>query len=110
MVIYEPIRERDEILLEYRGEPAEWAERMRDDLDEVVYSGASVVVDLSAAESIDSLTLGTLVLAHKRLMVHGGALTVVCGRSSVLEQIQRVGLDRTMPVHPHRVPAVGRHI
>lgn len=92
----------DTLVLSYRGTPSEWREHAEHDLHEVADSGASVLVDLSAADGIDSLALGTLVLAQKRLRMKGGELALVCDRPAVLRQLSRTGLDRTFAVFAAR--------
>lgn len=88
----------EELVLTYAGAPSQWAERAEAELEQVAETGASVVVDLSATEDVDSATLGLLALAQKRLRLRGGELSLVCGRSRVLRQLRRTGLDRTFPL------------
>jgi len=85
-----------ELVLVYRGDPADWAGRAEHDLDDLAETGASVIVDLSGAETIDSPTLGVLALAQKRLQQSGGGLSLVTERPAVLGQLRRTGLDRTL--------------
>jgi anti-anti-sigma factor len=94
--------ETGELVLSYQGAPSAWSEHAREDLDGLATTGASVLVDLSGAEGIDSQTLGTLVLAQKRLRMNGGELALVCDRPAILGQLRLTGLDRTLPVHAKR--------
>jgi anti-anti-sigma factor len=88
----------EELVLAYSGASARWAGRAEVELEQVAETGASVVVDLTESEDIDSPTLGLLALAQKRLRLKGGELSLVCGRSAVLRQLRRTGLDRTFPL------------
>lgn len=91
-----------ELVLAYAGAPSEWAERAEAELGDLADSGASVVVDLSRTEELDSLTLGVLVLAQKRLRMSGGELSLVCGGPGVLRRLRQTGLDRTFPLRAAR--------
>jgi anti-anti-sigma factor len=97
-------RTSDELVLAYAGDCGEWTEQAEaeHDLRRIGRTGMSVVVDLSGVEEIDSLALGVLVLAQKRLTMNGGGLSLVCDRPQVLRQLERTGLDRTFAVRPTR--------
>jgi anti-anti-sigma regulatory factor len=55
-----------------------------------------LVVDLDAAEEVDSLLLSSLVLALKRLEHDGGGLELACSRRDVRALLGATGLDRVL--------------
>ena len=65
-----------------------------------------LVIDLSAAEFIDSTAIGVLVGALKRLQDHHGSLAVVCTNENIRNVFEIVGLDDMIPMHRSREDAV----
>jgi anti-sigma B factor antagonist len=65
-----------------------------------------LVIDLSAAEFIDSTAIGVLVGALKRLQESGGSLAVVCTNENIRAVFEIVGLDDMIPMHRSRDDAV----
>ena len=61
---------------------------------------ASVVVDLSAATFIDSMTLGVLLGAVKRLRPQGGSVSVVCADPHIRRIFEITLLDRVFTLYP----------
>jgi len=61
-----------------------------------------LVIDLSAAEFIDSTAIGVLVGALKRLQESSGSLAVVCTNENILNIFEIVGLDDMIPLHRSR--------
>lgn len=62
-------------------------------------SGASLVVDLSQVDFIDSTGLGVLVTALKHVREVGGALDVVVSAPRVWKVFALTGLDAVIPLH-----------
>ncbi len=65
-----------------------------------------LVIDLSAAEFIDSTAIGVLVGALKRLAQSSGSLAVVCTNENIRNVFEIVGLDHMLPLHRSRDDAV----
>ena len=65
-----------------------------------------LVVDLSAADFIDSTAIGVLVGALKRLQDCRGSLAVVCTNDNIRNVFEIVGLDDMIPMHRSRDDAV----
>jgi anti-anti-sigma factor len=61
-----------------------------------------LVVDLDAAEEVDSLLLSALVLALKRLEADGGGLELACSRREVRGLLEATGLDRVLALSDTR--------
>lgn len=71
------------------------APELRDRLVAAVDGGTSpLVVDLSAATFIDSMTLGVLLGAHKRARTRGGDLRLVIPESEIRRIFEITLLDR----------------
>ncbi len=69
--------------------------------------GASaLVIDLTYATLVDSMTLGVLLGAVKRLRPSGGRVTVVCPAHDVRRIFEITLLDRVFSLHPDREAAV----
>ena len=66
----------------------------------------SIVVDLSEATFIDSMTLGVLLGAVKRLRPSGGAVSVVCTDPHIRRIFEITLLDRIFTLHPDRQSAL----
>jgi anti-anti-sigma factor len=68
-------------------------------LDEaIVKTGETVVVDLSEVELIDSIALGALARASRRLRESDGALAVVASNADIVRAFEITSLDRVIPI------------
>ncbi len=76
------------------------APALRDALTEAIDEGARrVVVDLSDATFVDSMTLGVLLGAVKRLRARGGQVAVVCPSPHIRRIFEITLLDRVFAMH-----------
>jgi anti-sigma B factor antagonist len=77
------------------------ATQLREQLDRLIESGASVVVDLSPATFIDSTILGVLLDARRRGAERGVAVTLAQanGAMPVSRVLEITGLRSELPVH-----------
>ncbi len=76
------------------------APALRDALTEAIDDGASgLVVDLSDATFVDSMTLGVLLGAVKRLRPNGGRLAIVCRSPHIRRIFEITLLDRVFALH-----------
>lgn len=79
------------------------APELRSALSQVIDAGAKgVVVDLSEATFIDSMTLGVLLGAVKRLRPSGGKVGVVCADPHIRRIFEITLLDRVFSIHADR--------
>jgi len=79
------------------------APELRDAMTAALDGGASgLVVDLSEATFIDSMTLGVLLGAVKRLRPSGGKVTIVCVDSHIRRIFEITLLDRVFSLHTSR--------
>ena len=70
-------------------------------------AGASrVAVDLSAATSIDSTTLGVLVGAAKQLRASNGDMALVCTQPEIRKVFEITGLEQVFAIHATREEAL----
>ena len=78
------------------GEPEPiWASELERQLMPLAERGASrVLVDLRGAPRIDSIALGLLVLAQRKLSLGGGELVLKVSNHEVLRTLEVTGLDR----------------
>ena len=67
-----------------------------------------LVIDLSEATFIDSMTLGVLLGAVKRLRPSGGTVGVVCTDSHIKRIFEITLLDRVFSIHADRDDALAR--
>jgi anti-sigma B factor antagonist len=67
---------------------------------EIDRGAASLVVDLSGATFVDSMTLGVLLGAVKRLRPVGGRVSVVCTDPHIRRIFEITLLDRVFALHP----------
>lgn len=67
---------------------------------------AGLVIDLSEASFIDSMTLGVLLGAVKRLRPSGGRVSVVCTDSHIRRIFEITLLDRVFSIHGDRGAAL----
>lgn len=65
-----------------------------------------LVIDLSAADFIDSTAIGVLVGALKRLQDCNGSLALVCTNDNIRNVFEIVGLDDMIPMHRSRDDAI----
>ena len=83
------------------------ASELRSAITGAIDDGAtSLVVDLSEATFIDSMTLGVLLGAVKRLRPTGGGVSVVCTDPHIRRVFEITLLDRIFSLHPDRQSAV----
>jgi len=83
------------------------ASDLRSAISEAIDRGAMhLVVDLSEATFIDSMTLGVLLGAVKRLRPSGGAVSVVCTDPHIRRIFEITLLDRIFTLYPNRQAAV----
>jgi anti-sigma B factor antagonist len=82
---------------------------LRRELLGVIAAGARIVVlDLGATTFIDSVTLGALLGAVRRLQQRGGELRVACAVGAVRRTFEITQLDRVLPVFGSLAGALGR--
>lgn len=83
------------------------ATELRVRLGAAIEAGVEVlVVDLSEVAFIDSMALGVLLDAMKRLRARGGVLRIVGLRSNVRRIFEITLLDRIFPLHATRSEAL----
>lgn len=83
------------------------ASELRTAMTDAIDRGAvSLVVDLSEATFIDSMTLGVLLGAVKRLRPVGGTVSVVCTDPHIRRIFEITLLDRVFTLHSDRAAAV----
>jgi anti-sigma B factor antagonist len=96
------------VVLSVRGEAdLHTAPELRDALATAVEDGAQeLVLDLSETTFVDSMTLGVLLGAMKRLRARGGHLRLVVPRADVRRVFEITLLDRVVPLYDTREEAV----
>jgi anti-sigma B factor antagonist len=73
---------------------------LRDAMTKAIDGGANgLIVDLSAATFVDSMTLGVLLGAVKRLRPRGGKVAVVCVSPHIRRIFEITLLDRVFALH-----------
>jgi anti-sigma B factor antagonist len=77
-------------------------------LDVIEHGRTRIVVDLTAATSIDSTTLGVLIGAVKRLRLRDGDLAVAARDPMIVRTFEITGLDEVFGVLSSREEAVER--
>ena len=83
------------------------APELRDRVAAVLAEGARVLIlDLSDTTFVDSMTLGVLLGAMKRLRGRGGQLHVVVSRTELRRIFEITLLDRVFPIHASRDEAL----
>ena len=76
------------------------APQLREAMTNAIDGGAtSLIVDLSDATFVDSMTLGVLLGAVKRLRPHGGKVAVVCVSPHIRRIFEITLLDRVFSLH-----------
>jgi anti-sigma B factor antagonist len=85
------------------------APALRERLSEAIESGAKVVVvDLSGVTFVDSMTLGVLLGAVKRLRQRGGELRIIVDDPHVRRVFEITLLDRVFDLYAERDLALQR--
>jgi anti-sigma B factor antagonist len=78
------------------------------ELSGVIEGGATVVVvDLETTTFIDSMTIGVLLGAVRRLQQRGGELRIACADPNITRIFEITLLDRVFAIHPSRKAALG---
>jgi anti-sigma B factor antagonist len=73
------------------------ADAFRSALDDALEEGTQrLAIDLSAVDFIDSVALGVLANAMKRLRASGGGLAVISGNPQIVRVFEITGLDRML--------------
>jgi anti-sigma B factor antagonist len=86
------------------------APEVKTELENAIDQGARrIVVDLSAATSIDSMNLSVLLSAAKQLQSVGGELAVVCTNRSILKLLEITHLYGVFSVYDDRDQALARN-
>jgi anti-sigma B factor antagonist len=84
------------------------ASDLRHELFGVIENGATaVLVDLETTTFIDSMTIGVLLGAVRRLRQRGGELRIVCADPNITRIFQITLLDRVFAIYPSREAALG---
>jgi anti-sigma B factor antagonist len=85
------------------------ADAFRTALDEALEEGATrLAIDLTSVDFIDSVALGVLANAMKRLRTAGGGLAVVTGNPQIVRVFEITGLDRMLVLAPSLDDALER--
>lgn len=97
------------VLVSPRGElDLNKASELRDVLFGAIENGAtSLVVDLETTTFIDSMTIGILLGAVRRLQRHGGELRIACADTTIRRIFEITLLDRVFAIYPSRESALG---
>src|SRR3954454_10500537 len=83
------------------------APELRSAISEAIDGGAqALVIDLSEATFIDSMTLGVLLGALKQLRLSGGSVSVVCADAHIRRIFEITLLDRVFSLHGNRDDAL----
>jgi len=83
------------------------AQELRVAINDAIDGGAtSLVIDLDEATFIDSMTLGVLLGAVKRLRPIGGRVSVVCTDANIRRIFEITLLDRVFALHGSRETAL----
>ena len=84
------------------------APQLRERLSRAIDDGVELlVVDLANVTFIDSMTLGVLLGASKRMRPRGGQLRLVVSEPSVRKIFEITLLDRVFDLHASREDAIG---
>jgi anti-sigma B factor antagonist len=96
------------IVLAIRGEAdLHAAPELRDRIGVAISDGADeLVLDLSETTFVDSMTLGVLLGAMKRLRGRGGQLRLVVTRPDLRRIFEITLLDRVLPMYETRAEAL----
>jgi anti-sigma B factor antagonist len=83
------------------------APELRSAIGEAIEGGAgALVIDLSEATFIDSMTLGVLLGALKQLRPSGGSVSIVCSDPHIRRIFEITLLDRVFALHETRDAAL----
>jgi anti-sigma B factor antagonist len=84
------------------------APRLREEIVRAVSQGATqILVDLEAVDFLDSMGLGVLVGALKRVKSHGGEMAIVCTNERLLRIFEITGLQQVFDVRDTVTDVVG---
>jgi anti-sigma B factor antagonist len=84
------------------------ASDLRHELFGVIEAGAkTIVVDLETTTFIDSMTIGVLLGAVRRLHEHGGELRIACADPNITRIFEITLLDRVFAIYPSCEAALG---
>ncbi len=87
------------------------AQELRAAINDAIDGGAtSLVVDLSETTFIDSMTLGVLLGAVKRLRPIGGHVSVVCSDANIRRIFEITLLDRVFTLYRSRETALDAEV
>ena len=82
---------------------------LRLELFGAIEDGATdVLVDLEGTTFIDSMTIGVLLGAVRRLQQRGGELRIACADPTITRIFEITLLDRVFAIYPSREAALGR--
>jgi anti-sigma B factor antagonist len=85
------------------------ASNLRRELFDTIADGAgTVIVDMATTTFIDSLTLGILLGAARRLQQRGGELRIACVDPNIKRIFEITLLDRVFAIYPSLDTALGR--
>jgi anti-sigma B factor antagonist len=85
------------------------ADAFRGALDDALDDGVNrLVIDLGEVDFIDSVALGVLANAMKRLRALGGGLAVISGNQQIVRVFEITGLDRLVVIAPSLPEALER--
>ena len=73
----------------------------------IEHGAATVVVDLGATVFIDSMTIGILLKAVRRLQERGGELRIACTDPNITRIFEITLLDRVFAIYPSCEAALG---
>ena len=99
----------DVAVLQPRGElDLASASDLRHELFGVIEEGAkTIVVDLETTTFIDSMTIGVLLGAVRRLQERGGELRIACADTNITRIFEITLLDRVFAIYPSCEAALG---
>jgi anti-sigma B factor antagonist len=84
------------------------ASDLRHELFSVIDDGAkTIVVDLETTTFIDSMTIGVLLGAVRRLQERGGELRIACADPNITRIFEITLLDRVFAIYPSCKAALG---
>ena len=97
------------VVVRPRGElDLDSASELRAELFGVIENGANVVVlDLETTSFIDSMTIGVLLGAVRRLQQRGGELRIACADPNITRIFEITLLDRVFGIYPSCGAALG---
>jgi len=84
------------------------ADLRRELLGAVADGAETVVVDMETTTFVDSMTLGILLGAARRLQQRGGELRIACADPNIRRIFEITLLDRVFAIHPSLQDALGR--